>query len=385
MAKKSSSPGKDTVLIHAVGDVSPRRADHNEEPESLFTMVHEKIKEADIRFCQLEKNLSNRGCFQYRDFPNWHSRVKPENVRSLTFAGFNVVSHASNHCFDFGPDSLSDTIDVLRANNIRIIGTGKDIAEARKPVIFDQNGVKVGLLGYNSVIPTEYEAREGKPGCTPLRASTYYEPREYQPGTPPEIITVPLEEDVVAMEDDIRQLRKQADIVVVSIHWGIHFIPGMLATYQPEVGHRAIDAGADLILGHHAQILKGIELYQGKVIFYSLGNFGAESPRNEERPPGVFSKSNSVFYRKWKEEPGWERFSGPPDKRYSMMVKCTVSKKGVQRVSFVPVWINQRAEPAFLSHSDTRFDEVLHYVEPWCEELGTALTVEGNEVVVYQT
>ena len=68
-------------------------------------------------------------------------------------------------------------------------------------------------------------------------------------------------------------LRKQVDIVALSIHWGIHFIPAVLADYQREVAHAAIDAGADVILGHHTHILKPIEVYKGKVIFYSLANF----------------------------------------------------------------------------------------------------------------
>ena len=79
------------------------------------------------------------------------------------------------------------------------------------------------------------------------------------------------------MVEDIKQVRSVADVVIVSMHWGIHFMPAKLATYQKEVGHAAIDAGADLIIGTHPHILKGIEVYKGKVIFYSLGNFAMDS------------------------------------------------------------------------------------------------------------
>ncbi|MBI4332841.1 MAG: CapA family protein [Chloroflexi bacterium] len=370
----------DTMVIHAVGDISPRRADYGEDPDSLFAAVHQKVKEADIVFGQLEKNFSNRGGFQFRDHTNWYSRVRPENVRSLVHGGFNVVSHASNHCFDYGPDSLVDTIDVVRANNIQIIGVGRDIAEARRPAIFDRKGVRVGILAYNSVLPTEYEAREQKPGCAPLRVSTYYEPVEYQAGTPPEVVTVPMEQDVLAMEEDVRNLRKQVDVVVVSMHWGIHFIPGMLADYQPEVGHRAIDAGADLILGHHAHILKGIEVYKGKVIFYSIGSFGSEGPRHKP-PPGVFTKRSSDVYRKWREEPGNEH-PGAKDKHYSMVARCLINKSGIEKVSFLPVWTNERSEPEFLPATDPRSGEVFQYMDYWCRKLGATLTREGDEVVV---
>ncbi|MBI4331724.1 MAG: CapA family protein [Chloroflexi bacterium] len=374
----------ETIVFHAVGDVTPRRVDYGEAPESLFAKVHQRIKEADITFCQLEANLSTRGCLQYRNHTTWYGRAHPENVKSLIFGGFNVVSHASNHCFDYGPDSLLETIDVLRSNNIQVTGVGKDIAEARKPAILERKGIKVGFLAYNSMLPVEFEAREGKPGCAPIRVSTYYESQDFGAGMPPRIITIPLEDDVRAMEGDIRNLRNQADIVIVSMHWGLHHIPGLLAMYQPIVGHRAIDAGADLIVGHHAHLIKGIEIYKGRVIFYSLGNFAQETPHHLKPPPGAYARRTSMTYRKWQQEPGWERYGGAVDKRYSMMAKGIISKRAIQKVSFSPGWINQKAEPELLTRTDPRFDEVLHYLESWCQELGTALTVEGDEVVVGQ-
>ncbi|MBI4331899.1 MAG: CapA family protein [Chloroflexi bacterium] len=377
-----SAPGN-TILFHAVGDVGPRRVEYGEDPESLFAMTHEKIKEADISFCQLEKNLSTRGCLQWADRVTWYGRISPENVKSLVYAGFDVISHASNHCFDYGPESLLETIDVLRHNDIQVIGVGKDIAEARKPAIVERKGIKVGFLAYCSVLPPEIEAREEKPGCCPIRVSTYYEAQDFAPAMPPVVITVPRQEDVLDMEEDIRSLRKQVDIVVVSMHWGIHFVPGALAMYQPVVGHRAIDAGADLILGHHDHILKGIEIYKGRAIFYGLGNFAEETPQHVKPPPGVYTKRLSNMHRKWKLEPGWERYDGPTDKRYSMMVRCVFGRKGIQEVSFLPAWINQRAEAEILSGKDPRFQQVLQYIQPWCDERGTALHVRGHKVVVH--
>ncbi|MBI4331127.1 MAG: CapA family protein [Chloroflexi bacterium] len=384
----TGSSSTDGILIHAVGDCGPRRIDYGETPESLFAVSHQRIKEADISFCQLEWNFSTRGCLQYGDHTThttWYGRVHPDNVRSLVSGGFNVVSHASNHCFDYGPESLLETIEVLRRNNLQVIGIGRDIAEARKPAIVERKGVKVGFLAYCSALPEEYEAREGKAGCAPIRASTYYETQDFAAGMPPRIVTIPREEDVRAMEEDIRNLRKLVDVVVVSMHWGLHFIVGTLAMYQPVVGRRAIDAGADLIVGHHPHLIKGIEIYKGKAIFYSLGNFAQETPWHLKPPSGVHAKNVSNKYRKWRQEPGWERYSGPPDKRYSMMARCAVGSNGIRKVTFLPVWINQRAEPEFLTRNDARFQEVLDYVGPFCEELGTSLKVEGDEVVVWQS
>ncbi|MBI4331121.1 MAG: CapA family protein [Chloroflexi bacterium] len=379
----NQSGPNNTVVIHAVGDCGPRRVDYGEDPESLFAMVHKKIKEADISVCQLEEILSTRGCLQYRENPTWIGRVHPDNVKSLVFAGFDVVSNASNHCFDYGPEALLECIDVLRRNNLKVIGVGKDILEARQPAILERKGVKVGFLAYNSVAPPEYEAREGKPGCSAIHISTYYEAQEYQAGTPPKIITVAREEDVRAMEEDIRGLRRQVDVVVVVMHWGVHHIPGLIAMYQPAVGYRAIDAGADLIVGHHAHMIKGIEIYKNKVIFYSLGNFAEEVPWHLTPPPGVRALPSSAKYGRRSVQPGWERYQGEPEKRLSFMAKCTVRNKTIDRVSFLPAWINQKAEPEIVPATDERFGQVVKYMEPWCKELGTALRVEGDEVVVY--
>ena len=86
-------------------------------------------------------------------------------------------------------------------------------------------------------------------------------------------MTIADKDDVAAMVADIAGARAMADVVIVSMHWGVHLVPAMLAMYQQEVGHIAIDAGADLIIGHHPHILKAVEVYKGKVIFYSVGNF----------------------------------------------------------------------------------------------------------------
>ncbi|MBI4329696.1 MAG: CapA family protein [Chloroflexi bacterium] len=373
---------RDTIVIHAVGNVGPRRTEYREPVDSLFGMVHEKIKEADISLCALERLFSTRGCLQYGDRDISDPRTDPENVKSLVFGGLNIISHATNNCFSYGPEALLDSIDVLRANGLQVIGAGKDIAEARRPVVAERRGIKAGFLGYCSVLPVEYEAREGKPGCAPARASTYFEPQGYQPGTPPKVITIPREDDALAMEDDIRKLRSQVDAVVVSVHWGLGSIRE-IAMYQPAIGRRAIDAGADIVLGHHGPAPMGIELYKGKAIFYCLGNFGLDrSPAAKPAPGGPPVSIRPSEIRKLQTEPGWERNPGPREGRYTMMVRCVAGRDGVRRVSFLPVYTNQRAEPEFPSRDDSRFQEVLDYVAPQCRELGTALSVEGDEVIV---
>jgi len=163
-----------------------------------------------------------------------------------------------------------------------VIGAGADIEEARKPAIFEVKGTRVGFLAYNTICFKGYEARTNKLGCVPLRAWTaYHQIKPEQPATPCEVGTWAYDDDLEAMLADIRKLRPQVDVVAISIHWGIHMLPKTIAMYQAQIAYAAIDAGADIIFGHHPHILKGIEVYKGKVIFYSLCMFGFDWP------PGV--------------------------------------------------------------------------------------------------
>ena len=261
---------QDEVSIFAVGDVAVTR----NNPESAFTHSAPVLIEPDIVFGQLEATLSQKGTAKTE------SAQKPHpNIGSvLKTAGFDVMSFASNHVMDWGADGLLDTQVVAKQNGIALIGAGKDIDEARQPAIVQRKGVKVAFLAYNSILPPGSWATDDRPGCVPMRIRTFYEASEpYQPGSPSEVFTYAHQEDVQAMAADIEKVRPVADVVVISMHWGIHFMPAKLAMYQQQVGHAAIDAGADLIFGSHPHILKGIEVYKGKVIFYSLGNFAMDS------------------------------------------------------------------------------------------------------------
>jgi len=213
-----------------------------------------------------------------------------------------------------------------------------------------------------------------------MRAHTYYAPEEFQPGTPPRIITVPYEEDVQALQEDIRKAKKQADVVVMSIHWGLHHIPKVICTYQPPVAHAAIDAGADLILGHHAHSIKAVEVYKGKVCFYSIGNFMTTG--SPKAAAGVFDW-NLIWFQIDPDclaPKGMYHF--PSHCRKTMLAKAVIGKKGVEKVSFLPTFINNRAQPYVVSPDDPKFQEILEFTEWVSDQHPHKFRVEGNEVVV---
>lgn len=372
---------KEKVSLYAVGDVAVTR----ENPEAAFTYMMPTLGEPDILFGQLEVNLSQKGGAQ---FPTGHGAQKPRPhfASVLKNTGFDVLSFASNHCLDLGPEALVDTTEIAKQNEIALVGVGKNISEAREPAIFERKGVKIGFLAYNSILPQGYWATPTRPGCAPVRVRTFYEQCELdQPGSPPEIYTYAYDEDLQAVLEDIKKVRPNVDILVMSIHWGIHFMPAKLAMYQKQVGYAAIDAGVDLILGHHAHILKGIEVYKGKVIFYSLGNFAMDSSVTKVWPnvPLRWQQYQARYNFKIDPEIGG-LYPFPPESRKTMMAKCIISDKKIEKVSFLPVFINNQNQPEPLSRQDEKFSQVQKYMELICEDqkLGTKFSTEGDEVVV---
>ena len=366
------------ATLIAVGDVAPDR----EDPRECFAASRDLLKSADFAFCQLETSLADKGV----RLPQARHAVltRPNVAPAMREAGFTAVSFAGNHCLDWGNEAFFETIGNLKSSRMDVIGVGANIAEARKPVIQEANGVRIAFLAYSTILPQAYWAEANRPGCAPMRAHTVYEAVEHdQPGTPPRIHTFPHREDQEAMCEDIRKAKTQADVVVVSHHWGIHFVPYVLADYQPIVAYAAIDAGADMILGHHAHILKGIEIYRGKPIFYSLCNFATDLRMDE-------AHANSKGFREiQKLAPRWEPdfdslYNFPEDARMSIAVRARLSKAGVADTAVIPLWIGRDAVPTPLAASDPRFAQVIDYLDECCREIGreTRFRVAGDAAVV---
>lgn len=374
MAQQSNG----TVTLMSGGDVGPVY----EPTEEFAELIAPVLRQADLRLGQCERTYSERGWVpQFSSGPGGqHSRLHPRMASVWNAAGFDIVSLASNHAMDWGAEALLDTVELFRGMGKLVIGAGRDAEEARAPAIVERNGVKIAFLAYCSVLRDGQAAGMGKAGVAPARAHTYYSPEEFQPGTPPRIITVPYEEDVHAMQEDIRKAKQQADAVIVSIHWGLRLVPKTICTYQPPIAHAAIDAGADLILGHHAHSIKAVEVYKGKVCFYSIGNLMTTgSPKTA---PSTF-EWNLVWFQIDPEcLPPHGRYFFPAHCRMTMVPKAVIGKKGVERVSFLPAFINPRAQPYVVAPDDPRFDEILKFTEWVSDQHPHRFRVEGNEVVV---
>ena len=213
-------------------------------PNYPFDKVISLFRDKDILFGNLEAPISIRG----ETYPlKCGLRTRPEYISGIRDAGFSVLSLANNHILDYGEDAFYDTLDTLRRHDIKFFGAGVNLVEARKPEILEVNNLKVGFLGYcDVVIDSPFYATPSSRGIAPMKI-------EY-------------------VKEDVGILKERADIVVVSLHWGIENW-----TYpspsQKKTARKIIDYGADLILGHHPHVLQGIEKYRDGVIVYSLGNF----------------------------------------------------------------------------------------------------------------
>jgi len=362
----------ETITLLGCGDVGPIYA----PVDALCELARPALRQADLRFAQVERVYSTRGALQLHS-EGHHSRVDPALASIFGACGFDVVSVASNHAMDWGPEALLDTLEVMRARGIQTIGAGRNLEEARAPALLERNGVRVAFLGYCSVLREGYSAKENQPGVAPLRVHTYYEPAEYQAGMPPRVVTVPFEEDLAAMLADIASARTRADAVIVSLHWGLHFIPRAIADYQPAVARAAFAAGADLILGHHAHVPKAVGVHGGKVCFYSLSNFIMSAPAAKPERHAVFARRYGTTL-----DPNYPHLPYGTDSKRSLIAKATLSKRGVEGVSFLPVLIDPALRPEVLHPGDARFDDALQYMSWASEGYGGPFQAAGAEVRV---
>lgn len=366
------------TTISAVGDVRVFRDD----PNSAFEHVRGYFHAMDISFCQSESVYSDKGS-EGSSGPRGASPRDLRGYPAVAAAGFDVISLASNHTMDWGKDALLDCMQRMRGDGLQTIGAGRDLEEARTPAVLDHEGTRIAFLGYCSVAPSSYYAVPARAGVAPMRAITHYDAlEEDQPGTPCEIMTWPVERDLEALLDDIAKARERADVVLVSLHWGVHFAPALIADYQPVVAHAAIDAGAAAIIGHHPHILKAIEVYRGRPIFYSLGNFVLDT-NSGYRPTDHFwrNKLKAAYTRYGAPGPYDER--GLEEANYSMIAKLEINSGVLQRVSFRPVIIENKT-PTLYSAVDPQGAQVLRYVREITETAGlpTIFRVDGDDIVV---
>lgn len=200
------------------------------------------LKDADIAFGNLEGPAATGG---YKAGSRFSFRMDPAGLVAMRTAGFDVVSFANNHVGDYARAAFTETLQNLQKNNILFAGAGMNREEATTPAIIDVRGMKIGFLAATDVGPDWLRATDTSPGIL--------------------IASDPNLSSIVATA------KAQVDVLVMSFHWGNEYSPAN--AHQETLAHAAIDAGADIVVGHHPHVMEKVSYYKDKPIFYSLGNF----------------------------------------------------------------------------------------------------------------
>ncbi|MCK4738639.1 MAG: CapA family protein [Deltaproteobacteria bacterium] len=235
----------DIMLSRGIGRAMVRR--DNDYP---FKFMDGYLKKGDIVFANLEsmlgesKDKAGRNKKPYFKKP-YNFLATPEASKVLKKAGLTILSLANNHAMDFGPSPIAETRRLLSKEGIGFFGAGKNLREAREAASVNLGDTNFSFIGYTIAHPDVFATKE-KPGA----ASIY-------------------ERYVI---DDVRTLRKKTDVLIVSLHWGKEY-KEQPTKWQRGLARKIIDAGADIIIGHHPHVLQGVEFYKNKPIAYSLGNF----------------------------------------------------------------------------------------------------------------
>lgn len=369
--------GSQKLILLAVGDLILDMP----ETESYFALSAPMLKSADVVVGHGEVPYTTKGVNTYTDVPAPPS--DPKHLRALPYAGFNVITLAGNHVWDAGTPGIEDHITELQKYGIAYTGAGMNIEEARKPALIERRGTRFGFLSYNCVGPKASWARPDKPGCAYVHILTHVEVPDFGP-----LATYTFAEpnSLKALISDIKGLRPLCDVLVVALHKGVGHVPAEIAMYDQQVSYAAIDAGADLIVGHHAHLLKGIELYKGKTIFHGLCNFVAVTlclwP---EHAPTLKLREHAVRRQKYFPlDPEYPTYPFHPDARKTIIAKCIVEDGQITRICYLPCLVNKKGQPEILKHGE-RGQEVFDYMEKITREAGlnARFEWEGDEVVIH--
>jgi poly-gamma-glutamate capsule biosynthesis protein CapA/YwtB (metallophosphatase superfamily) len=267
--------------LNVVGDVVvagwPRRpiADPARPGDSAFGL----LQGGDLTIGNLEVPLTGSGQPAEKLVA---MRAPVSGAAELSALGLDIVSLAMNHALDYGAEGMRDTVRALDAAGVLHAGFGEDLDEATRPRVVSAGAKTLAFFSFCSALPLGYNATTGRAGIGAIRVRQSFEYDsgflDETPGTPPFVHSAAHEPDVRRAENLVREAKRHNDFVVIAAHWGVPFcyLPsaqGPLAQYQRPLAHRLIEAGADLIIGHHPHCLHPVEFHEHGLILYSTGNF----------------------------------------------------------------------------------------------------------------
>jgi Bacterial capsule synthesis protein PGA_cap len=372
------------VTIAFVGDLIL----HAPDPAGYFARCRDAIR-ADVAVAQVEWPHTARGAVCALEVPA--PAAPPGNLAALAEIGFRVATVASNHAFDQGPYGVEDTLAELRRLGIATTGSGMTLDEARAPAIVEQAGLRLGFLAYNAVGPRESWATSVKAGAAYVRIVEHYEVELASPGALATEFTAPDVDTLEEMQEDIARLKAEVDVVCVALHKGVGFVRAQLAQYERPLARAAIDAGADVVIGHHAHILRGVEVYRDRPVYHGINHFvtayepssnPAAADAQRTRP---FPKRSPIRQQLGEPDREVKNFPYARESRHTMVASVEVDAAGVASAGFVPCWIDEQARP--VAHGDDEQGRATaDYVSAISAEAGLSaeLAWAGDRVVFYR-
>ncbi|MBP2370649.1 CapA family protein [Pseudonocardia parietis] len=332
------------ITVAAVGDLILDEPD----PASFLAPSTPLLRAADLTVGHVEVPHSTTTAQVSTDVPA--PPADPAALNALRDAGVDVVTLAGNHIFDAGEIGVTDTVAHAHKAGLVPAGAGADLAAARAAAIVERGGLRIGVLSYNCVGPRESWATSRKAGCAYVHVLTHYELDHASPGGPPRIYTFADPESLAAMADDVARLRADVDVVLVGLHKGVGHTPAAVAMYESPVARAAIDAGADAVFGHHAHIMRGIEVWRGKPIFHGLGNFvtvtraltPTEGGDSAER--AAWAEKRKALYG-FAPDPDMPYYPFHPESRDTVVATCRFDRDGLVDAGIVPCRIDDAGRP----------------------------------------
>ena len=327
-------------------------------PEYWLSGIAPALKDADLALGHLEVPHTRRGTELRGDVPA--PGADPDHLSALVEAGFHALTLAGNHMTDCGREGIIDTIKELHRLGIAYCGAGTDLNEARHPAVLNVKGKQITILSYNCVGPESGWATNTRAGSAFVRVDT----ADGGPIVPSALLEHAAPESLQAMQQDIAEAKRNAEgLLIVALHKGIVHTPARLAPYEQPISHAAIDAGADIVVGHHAHIVRGIEFYQGKPIFHGLGNgcvvTRALSPDQDHPARAEWAKKRKELFG-FEPDPDYWLAPFHPQAVNAMLGCVRWYEDGRMETGFVPVYVEPPGRPVLAA--GPKACEIVDYV-----------------------
>lgn len=367
------------IIVTGVGDMI-----FNEQISKLPELYHQQLfrlmQEADIAYGNLEFSINEHPEAQ-RPFYNF--RAPMDFAWEVAAIGINLVSMANNHALDFGPEGLKDCLKALDHAQITYAGAGLTLAAAHEPgtMRVQSQKTKFALLSYMRYWTQKYRCADPNAPClATINPAVILVARE---GGKVEEAEGPLKSDIETMEDDIVLTKRHNDIIIVSLHnhdVSHHRVYGIQENIPPteEIMYRkAIDAGADIVIGSGPHVLRGIEIYKGKPIFYSLSDFIYQYRTPDKIPIDLIHQRDTEVARPTNVSV-WDR-RDTPQTMEGILIRMTLNAQKLRKIEFIPVSIDDEGPlygvPRFASSA--RCKEMIERVQRLSNPYKTTIVNKG--------